>query len=249
MVLAAGDDEADGGVFDDGSGSWAGSGDSAWLSGSASGAGAARLPPLKGCSVFTVDVGDRGGEGGCRGGGGDKIGGEHWSSGSIGAIISADWKGRGDGGVEDRGVDGGDVGDDVKYERGETRRLESSVLSLSSSTSQCLFLVRFAGGDFSGGDLAVGGDSAVGCGNSAVGCDSAVGWTGWTLIAWLLAVGALKGQRGRRRRRLRLCFAVVCIGKRQKSVNVLVASGVVNRHSRCMACCGADVVERHEVQY
>jgi hypothetical protein len=185
VVLATGDDEADGGVFDDVSGS----GDSARLSGSASGAGAARLPPLKGYSVFTVDVGDRDGEGGCRGGDGDKIGGEHWSSGNIGAIISADWKGRGDGGVEDGGVDGGDVGDDVKYERGETRRLESSVLSLSSSTSQRLFLVRFAGGDFGGGDSALGGDSAVGC-------DSAVGWTGWTLIAWLLAVGALEGQRG-----------------------------------------------------
>jgi hypothetical protein len=134
MGLAAGGDEADGGIFDDGSGSWEGSGDSARLSGSASGAGegAARLPPLKGRSVFTVDVGDRGGEGGCRGGDGDKIDGEHWSSGNIGAIISADWKGRGDGGVEDSSVDGGDVGDVVKYERGETRRLESSVLSLSS---------------------------------------------------------------------------------------------------------------------
>ncbi len=82
------------------------------------------------------------------GGDGDKIGGEHWSSDNIGAIISADRKGRGDGGVEDGSVDSGDVGDVVKYERGETRRLESSVLSLSSSTSQRLFLVRFAGGDF-----------------------------------------------------------------------------------------------------
>ncbi len=137
MVLAAGGDEADGGVFDDGSGSWVGSGDSARRSRSAfeAGAVAARLPPLKGCSVFTVDVGDRGGEGGCRGGDGDKIGGEHWSSGNIGAIISADWKGRVDGGVKDGSVDGGDVGDVVKCERGETRRLESSVLSLSSSTS------------------------------------------------------------------------------------------------------------------
>ncbi len=217
MVLAAGDDEADGGVFDDGLGSWAGSEDLARLSGSASGAGAARLPLLKGCSVFIVNVGDRGGEGGCRGGDGDRIGGEHWSSGSIGAIISADWKGRGDGGMEDGGVDGGDVGNDVKYERGETRKLESSVLSLSSSTSQRLFLVRFAGGDFGGGDSTVGGDSAVGCGDSAVGCDSAVCWTGWTLIAWLLAVGALEGQRGRRR--LRLFFAVIYVRKRQKSVS------------------------------
>ncbi len=77
--MAAGGDEADGGIFDDGLGSWAGSGDSARLSGSASGAGAgaARLPPLKSRSVFTVDVGDRGGEGGCRGGDGDKIGREH----------------------------------------------------------------------------------------------------------------------------------------------------------------------------
>ncbi len=70
VALATGGDEADGGVFDDGSGSWAGSGDSARLSGSASGegAGAAMLPPLKGHSVFTADVGDRGGEGGCKGG-------------------------------------------------------------------------------------------------------------------------------------------------------------------------------------
>ncbi len=120
--------------------------------------------------------------------------------------------------MEDGGVDGGDVGDDVKYERGETRRLESSVLSLSSSTSQRLYLVRFAGGDFGSGDSAVSGDLAVGCGDSAVGCDSAVGWTEWTLIAWLLAVGALEGQRGRWRWRLRLFFAVICVGKRQKSV-------------------------------
>ncbi len=91
--MAEGSDEADGGVFDGGWGSWAGSGDSAQLSGLASGAGAARLPPLKGRSVSTVDVGDQCGEGGCRGGDGDQIGGERWSSGDIGAINSAGRKG------------------------------------------------------------------------------------------------------------------------------------------------------------
>jgi hypothetical protein len=128
---------------------------------SGAGVGAERLPPLNGRNVSIVDVGDRGGKGGGREGDGDQTGGERWSSSDIGAIISADRKGRGDGGVDDGSVDGSDVGDVVTYERGETRRLEGSLLSLSSSTSQRLFLVCFAGGDFGGGDSAVGSDSAV----------------------------------------------------------------------------------------
>jgi hypothetical protein len=43
-------------------------GDSARLSGSGSGAGVERLLPLKGRKVSTDDVGDRGSEGGGRGG-------------------------------------------------------------------------------------------------------------------------------------------------------------------------------------
>ncbi len=52
-----------------------------------------RLPPLKGRSISTVNVGDRDREGGCRGGDGDQIGRERWSSGDIGVINSAGRKG------------------------------------------------------------------------------------------------------------------------------------------------------------
>jgi hypothetical protein len=47
-------------------------------------------------------------------------------------------------------------------------------------------------------------------------------------------------------------FAAVPCGylRREAAENcyVLVASGVVNRHSRCMAGCDANVIERHEVR-
>jgi hypothetical protein len=46
---------------------------------------------------------------------------------------------------------GGDDGDDVLYEGGVRRRLMSSSPSLSSSTSQRLFLVRLAGGETGSG--------------------------------------------------------------------------------------------------
>jgi hypothetical protein len=70
------------------------------------------------------------------------------------------------------GVDAGGDEDDVSYERGDTRRLESCSPSLNNWTSHHLFLLRFACGDFGGGDSAVGGTSA-----------------GWSLSVGALAVG------------------------------------------------------------
>jgi hypothetical protein len=56
---------------------------------------------------------------------------------------------RGVGGVEGVGVSDGGV---VRPGRGETRRLSFSCQSLSSSSSFCHFLVRFAGGEVISGD-------------------------------------------------------------------------------------------------
>jgi hypothetical protein len=114
----------------------------------------------------------------------------------------------------------GNDDDSVSYDGGVRRRLVLSFLSLSSSTSHRLFLVRLAGGKMGGGSLAEGFGSAE-CSGSA-GCSAeAEGWS--------LAVGAMvvdggqaamvaDGHRWRRRRRLRT-FAVV--GKRQKRVTSL----------------------------
>jgi hypothetical protein len=98
---------------------------------------------------------------------------------SVGAVVTlalcfqGDRWGKSDNVVDDSSVDGGDVGDGVSYERGDIKRLESSLPSLSSSTSQRLFLVRLEGGDFGSGD-------------------SAVRWAGWALtVNRLLSVRRL----------------------------------------------------------
>ncbi len=111
----------------------------------------------------------------------------------------------GDGGG---GVDGGDMdscgddGDDVLYEDGVRRRLMSSSPSLSSSTSQRLYLVRLAGGE-------------TGSGVSYECCSLAVGamTDGGGQAAMMT-----EGQCLRRRRRLRAVTVVVGVGKWQKRV-------------------------------
>jgi hypothetical protein len=80
-------------------------------------------------------------------------------------VFTGDRLGEGDGCMDGGGVDdsrvngGGDEGDDVSYERGDTRTLKSSPLSLNSSTLHRLFLVHLAGGDLGSGDSAVGSKS------------------------------------------------------------------------------------------
>ncbi len=74
----------------------------------------------------------------------------------VGVVICRGKRLDGDSG---KGVDGGDMdgsdndGDDVLYEGGLRRRLMSSSPSLSSSTSQHLFLVCLAGDETGGGVL------------------------------------------------------------------------------------------------
>jgi hypothetical protein len=96
---------------------------------------------------------------------------------------------------------GGDKGDGLLYDSSIRRRLESSAPSLSSSNSHLRFLVRFAGGDMGGGDLAGAWALAV----AAVTSD-------WQ------AVMVAEGNCWRRRRCLRVFAATICVGKRQKSV-------------------------------
>ncbi len=80
-------------------------------------------------------------------------------SGDMGAMFSGDRLGEGDGSMDCGGVDDGSKGD-VSYERGDTRRLESSSPFLNNLTLHRLFLVHLAGGDFGGGISAVGSTSA-----------------------------------------------------------------------------------------
>jgi hypothetical protein len=95
---------------------------------------------------------------------GVRVTGVHRISVGMG-MFTGDWLGEGDGCVDGGSVDdssvngGGDEGDDVSYERGDTRRLKSSPLSLNNSTSHRLFLVHLAGGDLDGGDSTVGSTS------------------------------------------------------------------------------------------
>jgi hypothetical protein len=92
---------------------------------------------------------------------------------------------------------GGDTeGDERLYDGGDRSRLESSLPSLSSSTSHLRFLVRFAGGE-EGGGVAAGTGALAGGGQAVVVAD---------------------GHRCRRRRRLRLIVAAVGDGKRQNRV-------------------------------
>ncbi len=58
----------------------------------------------------------------------------------MGVMFSGDRLGEGDGCVDC----GSDEGDDVSYERGDTRKLESSSPSLNNSTSHHLFPVSLA---------------------------------------------------------------------------------------------------------
>jgi hypothetical protein len=97
--------------------------------------------------------------------------------------------------------DGGDKGDGLLYDGGVRRRIESSIPSLSSSTSHLRFLVRFAGGD-------------IGSGGSAGAWALAVA----TVTGDGQAVMMAEGHRWQRRRHLRVFAATICVGKRQMSV-------------------------------
>jgi hypothetical protein len=95
---------------------------------------------------------------------GVRVTGVHRISVGMG-VFTGDRLGEGDGCMEGGSIDdssvngGGDEGDDVSYERGDTRRLKSSPMSLNNSTLHRLFLVHLAGGDLGGGDSAVGSTS------------------------------------------------------------------------------------------
>jgi hypothetical protein len=96
----------------------------------------------------------------------------------------------------------GDDGDGISNGGGVRRRQVSSSLSLSSSASHRLFLVRLAGGEMASGGSAGGSSLAVGvmvvsCGQAAMVAD---------------------GHRWRQRRRLQTVAVVVDVGKRQKRV-------------------------------
>jgi hypothetical protein len=118
--------------------------------------------PGSGSGAGAVGLGVQGGEDGSRGGEGDRSGRVRRISVNMGVMSTGDRLGEGDGGIDGGGVDDGSVnggsdnGDDVSYERGDTRRLESSSLSLTNSTSRRLFQVHLAGGYLSSGDSAVG---------------------------------------------------------------------------------------------
>jgi hypothetical protein len=121
----------------------------------------------------------------------------------MGDVIKGNWLGGDDSGsIDGGGMDGGgDGGDGVSYEGGLSRRLVSSSLSLSNSTSQQCFLVCLAGGKTGSVD---------------------------SVTAWAEAVGAMTGDgqavtvaevcRWRRRLRLQMFTAVVCVVKRQNRV-------------------------------
>jgi hypothetical protein len=98
-------------------------------------------------------------------------------------------------------MDGGVEGDGWLNDGGVRIRLESSSLSLSSSTSHLRFLVRFAGGDTGGGVSAGAGALVVAAGTGGA-----------------QAVVTAEGHRGRRWRCLRLFASIVCLGNRQYSV-------------------------------
>jgi hypothetical protein len=104
-------------------------------SGSGAGAGTKGGTPHAGSMAAAVVVGVQGSEGGGKGGEGDQNSEVHWISGDMGVMFSGERLGEGDGCVDC----GSDEGDDVSYERGDTRRLESSSLSLNNLTSHCLF--------------------------------------------------------------------------------------------------------------
>ncbi len=104
-------------------------------------------------------------------------------------------------GDNDGGMDGGVEGDGWLYDGGVRMRLESSSPSLRSSTSHLRFLIRLAGGDIGFGVSAGAGALVVAAGTGGA-----------------PAVVTAEGQCGRRRRRLRLFAAIVCIGNRQCSV-------------------------------
>jgi hypothetical protein len=96
-------------------------------------------------------------------------------------------------------MDGGVEGDGWLYDGGVRMRLESSSPSLSSSTLHLRFLICLAGGDIGGGVSAGTGALVVAAGAGG-------------------AQAMMEGHRGRRRRRLRLFVAIVCVGNRQYSV-------------------------------
>jgi hypothetical protein len=97
-------------------------------------------------------------------------------------------------------MDGGVEGDGWLNDGGVRIRLESSSPSLSSSTSHLRFLIRLAGG-YIGGGVSAGAGALVAAGTGGA-----------------QAVVMAEGHRGRRRRRLRLFAAIVCVGNRQYSV-------------------------------
>jgi hypothetical protein len=131
---------------------------------------------------------------------GDHSDGEVEIGVDMGVIVRGDQLGDVDGG----GIDGsGEEGDGVSQERGNNRRLESSLPSLNNSTSHRLFLVHFAGGELGGGDSAIGCVLLGGC---------------YLSVHSLSMVVELQCWQRRRRLGMFVATAVVCVSESGRKV-------------------------------